>query len=91
MLRNYGIQGVLNQISALIFGRSRDYSIKEKQLLDETIIDIVKNEFGNSNLTIVTNMNFGHTDPQVILPLGVKARLDSSKKEFYLIESPFQD
>lgn len=91
MLRNYGIQGVFNQISALIFGRARDYSIKEKQLLDKTIIDIVKNEFGNSNLTIVTNMDFGHTDPQIILPLGIKVRLDNSKEEFCLIESPFQN
>ena len=91
MLRNYGVQGVFNQISALIFGRARDYSFKEKKLLDEAIIDIVKNEFGNDKLTIVTNMDFGHTDPQIILPLGVKAKLDNSKKEFCLIESPFQN
>ena len=91
MLRNYGVQGVFNQISGLIFGRARDYSFEEKRLLDEAIIDIVKNEFGNDKLTIVTNMDFGHTDPQIILPLGVKAKLDNSKKEFCLIESPFQN
>lgn len=91
MLRNYGIQGVFNQISALIFGRARNYSFDEKRLLDEAIIDIVKNEFGNDKLTIVTNMDFGHTDPQIILPLGIKAKLDNSKKEFCLIESPFQN
>jgi muramoyltetrapeptide carboxypeptidase LdcA involved in peptidoglycan recycling len=91
ILRNYGIQGVLSQISALIFGRARDYSFEEKKLLDEVIINIVKNEFRNDDLTIVTNINFGHTDPQIILPLGVKARLNNSTKEFCLIESPFQD
>ena len=66
-------------------------SVEEKQLLDEMIIDVVKNEFGNSDLTIVTNMDFGHTDPQIILPLGVNAKLDNSKKEFCLLESPFQE
>jgi muramoyltetrapeptide carboxypeptidase LdcA involved in peptidoglycan recycling len=36
-------------------------------------------------------MDFGHTDPQIILPLGIFAQLDNSKKEFSLLESPFSD
>jgi len=90
MLRNYGIQGVLDKISAILFGRARDYSDDEKKLLDDTILKIIKQEFGNKNVTIVTNMDFGHTDPQFILPLGIKAELDNNKQTFKLNESIFR-
>ena len=36
-------------------------------------------------------IDFGHTDPQIVLPLGVKAKPDNNKKEFCLLESPFQN
>jgi muramoyltetrapeptide carboxypeptidase LdcA involved in peptidoglycan recycling len=89
MLRNYGMQGVFDRIKGLIFGRPRDYSDEEKRQLDENILAVVRGEFGNKTMTIVSNMDFGHTDPQIILPLGVKAELNSDKQELKLIESPF--
>ena len=91
MLRNYGMQGVFDKISALIIGRARDYSDEEKKELDEIVIKIVKTEFKNNTLPIITNMDFGHTDPQWILPLGTKAEIDCHKKEFKLIEKIFND
>ena len=36
-------------------------------------------------------MDFGHTDPQWILPLGIKAEINCHKKEFKLIEKIFED
>lgn len=90
MLRNYGIQGIFDKISALIFGRARDYSDQEKKELDETIIQIVKGEFKNDKICIVSNMDFGHTDPQWILPLGIKAEVDPMKQTFKLLELPFK-
>ncbi len=86
MLRNYGMQGVFDKISALIFGRARDYSIAEKKQLDDAILNIVVGEFGNNKIPIITDMDFGHTDPQWILPLGIKAQIDCKKKEFKLVE-----
>jgi muramoyltetrapeptide carboxypeptidase LdcA involved in peptidoglycan recycling len=32
-------------------------------------------------------MDFGHTDPQMVLPLGVRARLDCANLSFELVES----
>lgn len=91
ILRNYGIQGIFDRVTAVLFGRARDYTDEEKKELDATILNVIKNEFGKDNLTIVTNMDFGHTDPQIVLPLGVKAQLDYQKKEFKLIDRPFLD
>ncbi|MBI4918517.1 LD-carboxypeptidase, partial [archaeon] len=43
-------------------------------------------EFNRPDLPIVTDMDFGHTHPQIILPLGIKAELDFKNKKFYLKE-----
>jgi len=87
MLRNYGVQGIFETVSAILFGRARDYSLKEKEGLDNAIREIVADEFERPNLPIVTNMDFGHTDPQFVLPLGAKAELDCDNKRFRLVES----
>lgn len=91
MLRNYGMQGVFDKISALLIGRPRDYSEEEKKELEDNILSVVKTEFKNANLPIITNMDFGHTDPQWILPLGIKAEIDCHKREFRLVEKIFRD
>jgi len=88
ILRNYGMQGIFGKVSAILFGRARDYNDEEKRQLDEAIIDVVKNEFGHAALSIITNLNFGHTDPQIILPLGVSAEINCVDKTFQLIEAP---
>ncbi len=41
-------------------------------------------------LTIVTNMDFGHIDPQWIIPLGIRAELDPNANTFRLLESAVQ-
>ncbi|MFT4310231.1 MAG: hypothetical protein ACMXYC_01215 [Candidatus Woesearchaeota archaeon] len=91
MLRNYATQGVFNQIAGLLFGRPRNYTPQENKELDDAIIQIVQGEANNHTLPIVTNMDFGHTDPQWILPLGIKAQLDCTKKEFTLLEAMYQN
>ena len=85
-LRNYGMQGILNKINGIVFGRARDYSEKEKKELEDVILKILK-EFNIENLNVITNVDFGHTDPQIILPLGIKAEINPQKKTFKLIES----
>lgn len=50
------------------------------------IRDVISREFSQIDLPIVTNVDFGHTDPQIILPLGVLAELDCNKRTFSLVE-----
>jgi muramoyltetrapeptide carboxypeptidase LdcA involved in peptidoglycan recycling len=85
-LRNYGVQGVFDRVSAILVGRARDYTDEEKAELDDTIVRIVAGEFGATALPIVTNLDFGHTDPQWILPLGVRSEIDVDARRFRLLE-----
>lgn len=86
MFRNYASMGILDRISAVLFGRARAYSDEEKDLLCETIRKVAAVEFGRADLPIVAEMDFGHTDPQWVMPLGVKAELDSDRETFRLLE-----
>ena len=63
---------------------------EEKEELDKMIIEVIKGEFGNADVPVVTNMDFGHTDPQLILPLGVKAEVDSTQQTFRMLEAPLK-
>lgn len=76
MLRNYGLQGVFDRVSGVMFGRARDYSPEEKKELDQTICRIIGTEFSRPDLPVMSNMDFGHTDPQIVLPIGATARMD---------------
>lgn len=35
----------------------------------------------NTNIPVIFKMNFGHTDPQIIIPNGGMAFIDCAKKE----------
>lgn len=87
VLRNYGMLGVFDKISGFIFSRARDYSDDDKKEIEEKIISIVAKEFDKPNLPIIANFDVGHTDPQFILPLGVKAEIDCVAKRVLLVES----
>lgn len=85
-LFNYGVQGAFEGISALLFGRARSYSDQQKSELDDVILRTVVGQFGATNLPIVTNMDFGHTDPQWVLPLGGLCEVDPRNRSFRLLE-----
>jgi muramoyltetrapeptide carboxypeptidase LdcA involved in peptidoglycan recycling len=86
MLRNYGSIGALDRIAALLIGRARSYTPDEKRELDEALVRVVSVEFRRSDLPIVSNLDFGHTDPQWIMPLGVMAEVDCDARTFVLLE-----
>lgn len=68
----------------------KDYSDKEKETLNDIILRIVRDEFNATDIPIVVDMDFGHTDPKVILPLGCMMRVNPETKECMLLESPFK-
>jgi muramoyltetrapeptide carboxypeptidase LdcA involved in peptidoglycan recycling len=86
ILMNYGERGILNRVKGLLFGRARDFSDEQKIQLEELLVSVVE-QFKNMNLPILANVDFGHTDPQFVLPLGIEAEIDCEKRTFKLVES----
>ena len=48
---------------------------------DDALCKTVREEYGLNDMPIVTNMDFGHTDPMFVIPMGMKVRIDSTKQE----------
>ncbi|MFW6288757.1 MAG: S66 family peptidase [Spirochaetota bacterium] len=91
MLRNYGVAGILGRSSALLLGRPKDYTAADVEKLHGIVRSIVAEEFGRPDLPVITNVDFGHTDPKLILPVGGRVRVDPMLKRITLLESPFTD
>jgi muramoyltetrapeptide carboxypeptidase LdcA involved in peptidoglycan recycling len=87
-LRNYGTQGIFKRIQGMLFGRARDYSAEQKIALTEMIRALLTVEFDRPDLPVVANLDFGHTDPQWILPNGAQVEIDCSARIIRLVECP---
>jgi len=83
-LRNYGAQGILQKAKGIIFGKP----LKEKYYEEykESILKIMK-ELNLTNLPILYNLNFGHTEPKFVLPYAALAEIDCVNGTFSILES----
>jgi muramoyltetrapeptide carboxypeptidase LdcA involved in peptidoglycan recycling len=86
-LRTMGERGLLERFDALVMGRPRTYSPEleweppadyGEQLREEVVT--VLDEY-NPDATAVFDVEFGHADPNVPLPLGAMATLDPTSGE----------
>lgn len=87
-----GERGWLNKFSAVVVGRPKAWSFGHpntaeqksiyKQTQRETVMKTIRHY--NQTMPIVQNVDFGHTNPQIILPLGRKARVVASEQKLYL-------
>ena len=86
-LRVYAAEGVLEQLAGILFGRPGgqiDQNLFEQY--DQSLLQVCCDEQGLDDLIIVSGMDFGHTDPIMTLPYGVRARIDCSTNEFSIVE-----
>jgi muramoyltetrapeptide carboxypeptidase len=82
-LTDLELSGVFEKIKGMIVGRFFGYSKQE----EKEVIKIIKQRTASYNFPILIGVDIGHTDPVITLPLGVKAKIDSSKNSFEIIES----
>lgn len=84
-LRNYAAQGIFEKISGLILGRP--YNNKFVDEYNNILLQVIRDEQGNDQLPIITEMDFGHTCPTFTIPYGVLAEIDCEQKTFSFLES----
>ena len=61
----------------------------KKEELNKIILSVIRDEFSVSDIPVIVDMDFGHTDPKLILPLGCMVSLNPTTKDITLIENPF--
>ncbi len=74
--------GVFEAAAGLVFARPYGYS-------DPTALwEIVAQRTEPSGIPVLANVEAGHPDPMITLPLGAEAELDAGRKLLRLVEAP---
>lgn len=92
LLTGFGERGWFDKFQAVLVGRPKawefdkqnDTEAKAKYRMQqrETVLNTVR-EY-NKTIPIVQNVDFGHTDPQIALPMGGSAKILGSAKKILL-------
>ncbi len=91
LLYGFGERGWLDKFNAVFVGRPKawnsdkqktlqekiDYTTEQNQIILKTIREYSK------TIPVIQNLDFGHTDPQIIVPSGNKARISSSQQKIF--------
>lgn len=81
-LNHFRHVGIFDEIKGMIVGRiDSDLKISDKEYgLNKIILDVTK----EYDFPIITEVDFGHTDPMLTLPIGINCRINSSNKSLIL-------
>jgi muramoyltetrapeptide carboxypeptidase len=74
--------GVFEQVAGLLFGRPLRYPASQI----EPLLDVVRRRTERSGIPVIADVDLGHADPMLTLPLGVQARLDATARTLRLLE-----
>jgi len=86
-LRTLAAQGILRRLSGILFGRPGGPVPPEHFAeYDAALLQVAAEEEGLTELPIVTRMDFGHTDPMMVLPYGLTAEIDCAAGRFAIVE-----
>lgn len=80
------MQGVFEKIAGILVGWPYNYTPQQKEELEGILKRVVTEEFERPDLPIVSNLSFGHTDPQLLLPLNGMCEIDCTGKRVRLLE-----
>lgn len=92
VLRALGERGILERVRGVLVGRPKGWHFGKERTPEqrkqhrleqrEVFTKVVRNY--NPTVPMVMNMDFGHTDPQICLPYGGEARIDSQNKKVFV-------
>lgn len=92
LVAGFGERGWFDRFKGVLVGRPKAWEFdKQKSIQEkaeyratqrEAILKAIR-EY-NADIPVVQNLDFGHTDPQILLPLGQTARIDCAHKKIYL-------
>lgn len=88
VFRAFGERGILERVNGVLIGRPKAWEFDKRNTTEEkaeyrknqreTILETVRNY--NESIPVVQNLDFGHTDPQICLPMGKRVRIDSDNQ-----------
>ena len=87
-VRSLAAMGCLEPLAGILLGRpGGQIDPALFPAYGDTLCRTVHEEYGLRELPIVSNMDFGHTDPMMVLPLGLRLRIDFERRELSILEA----
>jgi len=86
ILRSLAATGAFNEVQGILYGRPYGEEASF-EAYDDALLHVLA-ELKLTSLPLITRMDFGHTDPKFVLPIGVEAEIDCNSKRIRLLESP---
>ncbi|MFG3338329.1 LD-carboxypeptidase [Glycomyces sp. NPDC048151] len=83
------MQGVFDRVGAMVVGIPSQ--ISDRDLPDGTtanVKDIVLDVLGDYRFPVLAGVDFGHTGPNLPMPIGTLAEVDATARTLRLLESP---
>lgn len=91
-LRSYAACGVLGRVRGIFLGRpGGQIDPGTFGEYDDAVQQVVHHEQRMTKLPIVTEMDFGHTDPMMTLPYGALAEIDCGAEQIRILEAGVTD
>lgn len=89
ILRSMGERGLLRQFPAALIGRAKGWALNRRTTQEERTAYVsrqrkaVLRAFGeySPKAMLVFDVDFGHTDPQLVIPYGGRVRVDGPARE----------
>ena len=91
VLRAMGERGILERVQGVLVGRAKAWEFDKPNTSEqkaeyrnqqqETVMRAVRQY--NTEIPVIQNMNFGHTDPQIPMPYGSKVRIEAEDKRIF--------
>lgn len=92
VLTGFGERGWFDKFQAVLIGRPKSWELdlqigpeqkaKYRKEQRDMILKVVR--VYNADIPVIQNLDFGHTDPQAVLPKGGKVRIVSGENKIYL-------
>jgi len=78
-LRNYAAMGILEHLNGIVI--AKPYRLEDLPRYLERFKKVLK-EYQLTELPVLANLSFGHTEPKFIMPYGAIATIDCDQKTF---------
>jgi muramoyltetrapeptide carboxypeptidase len=80
--------GVYEQIAGMVVGRfHQKVGLKPQDSIEMILEDALR----SYKFPVITGVDFGHTDPLITFPLGIKCRMDTAKLEIAFLEAGIRE
>lgn len=86
-IRNYAASGIVTRLAGMLIARADPGREPGYQQALELAIQAELADWGHADLPVLAGLDFGHTQPMLTLPYGVRARIDCDAATLTILES----